>query len=97
MDELTDIQKNLIIDMSKSEAFQLLQKLVDEIHKETKDQIQAQAENYSAVKSHWYTIFEILWSFNSWLKVYENIVNDIVNQDKVEEAVEDVNKSEEVA
>ena len=57
----------------------------------------AQAENYSAVKSHGYTIYEILWAFNSWLQTYTNIVHDIVHEDEVEEAVDEVNKSEEVA
>lgn len=56
-----------------------------------------QAENYSAVKSHGYTIYEILGAFNSGLKTYENIVHDIAHEDELQEAVDDVNKSEEVA
>jgi hypothetical protein len=52
MDELTPDQKNLLKDLEKNEAFQLLQKMVDEIYEETKKQIVTQAENYSAVKSH---------------------------------------------
>jgi hypothetical protein len=60
MDELTPDQKNLLKDLENNEAFQLLKKMVDEIFDETKKQIVAQAENYSAVKSHGYTIYEIL-------------------------------------
>lgn len=52
MDELTPEQKKLLISLEKNEAFELLQKMVDEIYDETKKQIVAQAENYSAVKSH---------------------------------------------
>ena len=52
MDELTPEQKKLLISLENNEAFQLLQKMVDEIYEETKKQIVAQAENYSAVKSH---------------------------------------------
>lgn len=60
MDELTPDQKNLLKELANNEAFQLLQKMVDEIFDETKKQITVQAENYSAVKSHGYTIYEIL-------------------------------------
>ena len=60
MDELTPEQKKLLISLEKNEAFQLLQKMIDEIYDETKNQIIAQAENYSAIKSHGYTIYEIL-------------------------------------
>lgn len=60
MDELTPEQKKLLISLEKSEAFDLLKKMVDEIYEETKKQIVMQAENYSAVKSHGYTIYEIL-------------------------------------
>jgi hypothetical protein len=60
MDELTPEQKKLLISLQNNEAFQLLQKMIDEIYEETKKQITAQAENYSAVKSHGYTIYEIL-------------------------------------
>jgi hypothetical protein len=52
MDELTPDQKNLLKDLENNEAFQLLQKMVDEIFEETKNQIVVQADNYSAVKSH---------------------------------------------
>lgn len=97
MDELTPDQKNLLKDLENNEAFQLLKKMVDEIFDETKKQIVTQAENYSAVKSHGYTIYEILWAFNSWLKTYENIVHDIAHEDELQEAIDDVNKSEEVA
>lgn len=71
--------------------------MVDEIYEETKKQIVVQADNYSAVKSHGYTIYEILGAFNNWLKTFENIVNDIAHEDDVEKAVEEVNKSEKVA
>ena len=71
--------------------------MVDEIHDETKKQITAQADNYSAVKSHGYTIYEILWAFNNWLKTFENIVHDIAHEDELQEAIDEVNKSEEVA
>ena len=97
MDELTPDQKNLLKDLENNEAFQLLKKMVDEIFEETKKQITVQAENYSAVKSHGYTIYEILWAFNSWLKTYENIVRDVAHEDELQEAVDEVNKSEEVA
>lgn len=60
MDELTPEQKKLLASLENNEAFQLLQKMVNEIYDETKNQITVQAENYSAVKSHGYTIYEIL-------------------------------------
>lgn len=60
MDELTPEQKKLLESLEKNEAFELLQKMTDEIMEETKKQIVAQAENYSAIKSHGYTIYEIL-------------------------------------
>ena len=97
MDELTPEQKKLLMSLEKNEAFDLLKKMVDEIYEETKNQIVMQAENYSAVKSHGYTIYEILWAFNNWLKTFENIVHDIANEDEVEKAVNEVNESEEVA
>ena len=52
MDELTPEQKRLISSLENNEAFQQLQKMVDENYEETKKQIVVQAENYSAVKSH---------------------------------------------
>lgn len=71
--------------------------MTDELVEETKKQIVVQAENYSAIKSHGYTIYEILWAFISWLETYKNIVHEIAHEDEVQKAVEDVNKSEEVA
>ncbi len=71
--------------------------MVDEIHDETEKQILAQAENYSAIKSHGYTIYEILGAFNNGLKTFESIVKEIAHEDDVEKAVDEVNKSEEVA
>ena len=65
MDELTPEQKKLLTSLEKNEAFELLKKLVDEIYDETKNQIVVQAENYSAVKSHGYTVYEILGAFNN--------------------------------
>jgi DNA-binding MarR family transcriptional regulator len=59
MDELTPEQKKLLESLEKNEAFELLQKMTEEIVEETKKQIVTQAENYSAVKSHGYTIYEI--------------------------------------
>jgi hypothetical protein len=97
MDELTPEQKKLIVSLKDNEAFQLLQKMVDEIYDETKNQILVQAENYSAVKSHGYTIYEILGAFNNGLKTYESIVKELSEEDEVEKAVDEVNKSEEVA
>lgn len=97
MDELTPEQKKLLISLENNEAFQLLQKMVDEIYDETKKQIVAQAENYSAIKAHWYTIYEILGAFNNGLKTFESIVKEIAHEDDVEKAVDEVNKSEEVA
>lgn len=97
MDELTPEQKKLLISLEKNEAFELLQKMVDEIYDETKKQIVAQAENYSAVKSHWYTIYEILGAFNNGLKTFQNIVHDIAHEDELQDAIDEVNKSEEVA
>ena len=97
MDELTADQKLSIIELGKHEWFKLLKKLVDEIHDETEKQITAQANNYSAVKSHGYTIYEILGAFNNWLKTFESIVDEISQEDDVEKAVDEVNKSEEVA
>ena len=60
-------------------------------------QILAQAENYSAVKSHWYTIYEILGAYSNGLKTFDNIVHEIAHEDELKEAVDEVNKSEEVA
>lgn len=97
MDELTPEQKRLLTSLEKNEAFELLQKMVDEIHDETEKQILAQAENYSAIKSHGYTIYEILGAFNNGLKTFESIVKEIAHEDDVEKAVDEVNKSEEVA
>ena len=97
MDELPPEQKRLLTSLEKNEAFELLQKMVDEIHEETEKQILAQAENYSAIKSHGYTIYEILGAFNNGLKIFESIVKEIAHEDDVEKAVDEVNKSEEVA
>ena len=71
--------------------------MVDEIYDETKNQIMVQAENYSAVKSHGYTIYEIFWAFNKWLKTFQEMVHEVAHEDELQEAVDDVNKSEEVA
>ena len=52
MDELTQDQKNLIAELENNEAYKLLKKLVEDLKDEMEKQILAQAENYSAVKSH---------------------------------------------
>ena len=65
MDEITPEQKKLLESLEKNEAFELLQKMTEELVDETKKQIVAQAENYSAIKSHGYTIYEILGAFLS--------------------------------
>ena len=97
MDQLTPEQKRMITELETNEGFVILKWLVDEIIEETKNQVVAQAENYSAVKSHGYTVYEILGAFMNWLKTYSSIVNEIAHEDELQKAVDDVNKSEEVA
>lgn len=56
-----------------------------------------QARNYSAIKQHNYTIYEILWAFIEGVEKPAQIIEELVTAEEKEKAVEDINKSEEIA
>ena len=97
MDELTPEQINLLKSLNENEARKLLQRMIKELVEETESQIKLQARNYSAVKQHNYTIYEILWAFIEWVEKPAQIIEELVTAEEKEKAVEEVNKSEEIA
>ena len=56
-----------------------------------------QARNYSAIKGHSYTIYEILWAFIEGVEKPAQIIDELTTAEEKEKAVEEVNKSEEIA
>lgn len=95
--EFTPEQINLLKELKMSEWYRFLLRLVDELVDATQKQILQTADNYSAVKSHWYTVYEILWAFMNGLKKTNEIVEDVTTADEKKEAVKEVNESEAVA
>lgn len=95
--ELTNDEKLLLKELSEHPWFELLQKMVDQLAKETDEEIINHAHSYSSMKQHWFTVYEILWAFVEWVKKPREIVDGIINEDKLKKDVEEVNKSEEVA
>lgn len=95
--ELTNDEKLLLKELSEHPWFTLLKNMVDQLAKDTDKQIVEHAHAYSAIKQHWYTVYEILWAFIEWVQKPREIVDAIINEDKLEKDVEEVNKSEEVA
>lgn len=95
--ELTEEEKSLLKELSEHPWFILLKKMVEQLRDDTDKQIVEHAHAYSAMKQHWYTVYEILWSFIEWVMKPREIVDAIINEDKLEKDVEEVNKSEEVA
>ena len=96
LEELTPEQINLLKSLRENEAFQLLKKMISLLEKESESQLKSQRRNYTAVKSHWYTIYEILWAFIEWINKPFEIVEELTTEEEKEKAVEEVNKSEEI-
>jgi hypothetical protein len=70
--------------------------MISLLEKESESQIKSQARNYTAVKSHWYTVYEILWAFIEWINKPFEIVDELTTEEEKQEAIDAVNKSEEI-
>jgi hypothetical protein len=69
-------------------------KMVKELTKTAEEEITKQAKSYSAVKSHWYTIYEIQGAWIDGLNKIPEILEAISKEDEVKKAVEEVNEAE---
>lgn len=56
---LTPENKAILKKLIKTEGWEIVKKMIDELTKTAEEEITKQAKAYSAVKSHGYTIFEI--------------------------------------
>lgn len=92
---LTPENKKILKSLDTNEAWQIMKKVIEELTKTAEEEITKQAKAYSAVKSHGYTIFEIQWAWIDWLNKPIEILDAILHEGEVKEAVDEVNKAEE--
>ena len=91
---LTPENKAILKKLAKSEGWEIVKKMVEELSKTAEEEIVKQAKAYSAVKSHGYTIFEIQGAWMDWLNKLPEIIDAILHEDEVKKAVEEVNEAE---
>ena len=92
---LTPENKAILKKLIKTEGWEIVKKMIDELTKTAEEEITKQAKAYSAVKSHWYTIFEIQWAWIDGLNKIPEILDAIAREDEVKKAVDEVNEAEE--
>ena len=92
---LTPENKAILKKLIKTEGWEIVKKMIDELTKTAEEEITKQAKAYSAVKSHGYTIFEIQWAWIDWLNKIPEILDAISREDEVKKAVDEVNEAEE--
>ena len=91
---LTPENKKLLKKLIKTEWWEVVVKMIEELTKTAEEEITKQAKAYSAVKSHWYTIYEIQGAWIDGLNKIKEILEEIDNEDEVKKAVEEVNEAE---
>lgn len=91
---LTPENKKLLKKLIKTEWWEVVVKMIEELTKTAEEEITRQAKAYSAVKSHGYTIYEIQWAWIDGLNKIKEILEAIDKEDEVKKAVEEVNAAE---
>lgn len=92
---LTPENKAILKKLIKTEGWEIVKKMIDELTKTAEEEITKQAKAYSAVKSHGYTIFEIQGAWIDWLNKIPEILDAIAREDEVKKAVDEVAQAEE--
>ena len=91
---LTPGNKAILKKFIQWEWWEIVLKMVKELTKTAEEEITKQAKSYSAVKSHWYTIYEIQGARIDGLNKIPEILEAISKEDEVKKAVEEVNEAE---
>ena len=94
---LTPENKKILKKLEGNESWEIMKKVIEELTKGAEEEIIKQAKAFSAVKSHGYTIFEIQWAWRDGLNKPLEILDAIIHEDDVKDAVDEVNKAEEEA
>lgn len=94
---LTPENKKILKTLEGNEAWEIMKKVIEELTKTAEEEITKQAKAFSAVKSHWYTIFEIQGAWIDWINKPIEILDAILHEWEVKEAVDEVNKAEQEA
>lgn len=91
---LTPENKKILKKLIKTEGWEIVVKMIEELTKTAEEEILKQAKAYSAVKSHWYTIFDIQGAWLDGLNKIKEILEAIDQEDEVKKAVKEVNEAE---
>lgn len=91
---LTPENKAILKKLIKTEWWEIVKKMIEELTKTAEEEIIKQAKAYSAVKSHGYTIYDIQWAWMDGLNKLPEILDAISHEDEVKKAVEEVNEAE---
>lgn len=91
---LTPENKAQLKKLIKTDWWEVVKKMIKELTKTAEEEITKQARSYSAVKSHWYTIYEIQGAWIDGLNKIPEILDAIDKEDEVKKAVEEVNEAE---
>lgn len=91
---LTPENKKILKKLIKTEWWEIVLKMIEELTKTAEEEIKKQAKSFSAVKSHWYTIYEIQGAWIDGLNKIPEILDAIDKEDEVKKAVEEVNEAE---
>lgn len=94
---LTPENKKILKSLEGNEAWEIMKKVIEELTKTAEEEITKQAKAFSAVKSHGYTIFEIQGAWIDWINKPIEILDAILHEGEVKEAVDEVNKAEQEA
>lgn len=91
---LTPENKAILKKLAKTEGWDIIKKMIEELTETAEEEITKQAKAFSAVKSHGYTIYEIQWAWIDGLNKLPEIIDAIVREDEVKKAVDEVNEAE---
>ena len=94
---LTPENKKILKKLEGNESWEIMKKVIEELTKTAEEEVKKQAKAFSAVKSHGYTIFEIQGAWMDWLNKPLEILDAILHEDDVKEAVDEVAQAEEQA
>lgn len=92
---LTPENKKILKKLIKTEWWEIIKKIIQELVDKGEEEILKQAKAYSAVKSHGYTIFDIQGAWLDGINKIVEILEAIEREDEVKKAVEEVNQAEE--
>lgn len=92
---LTPENKKILKKLMKTEWWEIIKKIIQELVDKGEEEILKQAKAYSAVKSHGYTIFDIQGAWLDGINKIVEILEAIEREDEVKKAVEEVNQAEE--